>query len=39
MLVMISLSYIFLSFAVKKIALGVAYALWGRYRYFIYYLV
>ena len=24
----ISLSYIFLSFAVKKIALGVAYALW-----------
>lgn len=28
MLVMISLSYIFLSFAVKKIALGVAYALW-----------
>lgn len=27
MLVMISLSYIFLSFAVKKIALGVAYAL------------
>ncbi|HCB2188340.1 multidrug/spermidine efflux SMR transporter subunit MdtJ [Escherichia coli] len=29
MLVMISLSYIFLSFAVKKIALGVAYALWG----------
>ncbi len=35
MLVMISLSYIFLSFAVKKIALGVAYALWeGRYWYF-----
>ncbi|EEI9106180.1 multidrug/spermidine efflux SMR transporter subunit MdtJ [Salmonella enterica subsp. enterica serovar Reading] len=29
MLVMITLSYIFLSFAVKKIALGVAYALWG----------
>lgn len=28
MLVMICLSYIFLSFAVKKIALGVAYALW-----------
>ena len=28
MLVMISLSYIFLAFAVKKIALGVAYALW-----------
>ena len=28
MLVMTSLSYIFLSFAVKKIALGVAYALW-----------
>ncbi|WP_039058307.1 multidrug/spermidine efflux SMR transporter subunit MdtJ [Enterobacter sp. Bisph1] len=28
MLVMISLSYIFLSFAIKKIALGVAYALW-----------
>lgn len=28
MLVMISLSYIFLSFAVKKIALGGAYALW-----------
>ncbi len=28
MLVMISLSYIFLSFAVKKIALCVAYALW-----------
>lgn len=28
MLTMISLSYIFLSFAVKKIALGVAYALW-----------
>lgn len=28
MLVMITLSYIFLSFAVKKIALGVAYALW-----------
>ena len=28
MLVMISLWYIFLSFAVKKIALGVAYALW-----------
>ncbi|MCU6671428.1 multidrug/spermidine efflux SMR transporter subunit MdtJ [Enterobacteriaceae bacterium H4N4] len=28
MLMMISLSYIFLSFAVKKIALGVAYALW-----------
>ncbi|CZX85125.1 Spermidine export protein mdtJ [Enterobacter ludwigii] len=35
MLVMISLSYIFLSFAVKKIALGVAYALWGRDRYFV----
>ncbi|MDA3131214.1 MULTISPECIES: multidrug/spermidine efflux SMR transporter subunit MdtJ [Enterobacteriaceae] len=28
MLVMISLSYIFLSFSVKRIALGVAYALW-----------
>ncbi|QMI05125.1 multidrug/spermidine efflux SMR transporter subunit MdtJ [Citrobacter sp. RHB25-C09] len=28
MLFMIALSYIFLSFAVKKIALGVAYALW-----------
>ncbi|WP_312626348.1 multidrug/spermidine efflux SMR transporter subunit MdtJ [Scandinavium sp.] len=28
MLGMIALSYIFLSFAVKKIALGVAYALW-----------
>lgn len=28
MLVMIAFSYIFLSFAVKKIALGVAYALW-----------
>jgi spermidine export protein MdtJ len=28
MLGMITLSYIFLSFAVKKIALGVAYALW-----------
>lgn len=28
MLAMISLSYIFLCFAVKKIALGVAYALW-----------
>ena len=28
MLVMSTLSYIFLSFAVKKIALGVAYALW-----------
>ncbi|HGE6880340.1 TPA: multidrug/spermidine efflux SMR transporter subunit MdtJ [Citrobacter amalonaticus] len=28
MLVMIAASYIFLSFAVKKIALGVAYALW-----------
>ncbi|HBH15180.1 MAG TPA: multidrug/spermidine transporter subunit MdtJ [Leclercia adecarboxylata] len=28
MLSMITLSYIFLSFAVKKIALGVAYALW-----------
>lgn len=29
MLVMISLSYIFLSFAVKGIDLSVAYALWG----------
>lgn len=38
MLVMISLSYIFLSFAVKKIALGGLCAV-GRYRYFIYYLV
>lgn len=28
MLAMITLSYILLSFAVKKIALGVAYALW-----------
>ncbi|MGY5957219.1 multidrug/spermidine efflux SMR transporter subunit MdtJ [Kosakonia sp. BK9b] len=28
MLVMIALSYILLAFAVKKIALGVAYALW-----------
>ena len=28
MLAMIALSYIFLAFAVKKIALGVAYALW-----------
>ncbi|ALB62820.1 Spermidine export protein mdtJ [Cronobacter condimenti 1330] len=28
MLVMISLSYIFLCFSVKRIALGVAYALW-----------
>lgn len=28
MLVMIAVSYILLSFAVKKIALGVAYALW-----------
>jgi spermidine export protein MdtJ len=28
MLGMIALSYLFLSFAVKKIALGVAYALW-----------
>lgn len=28
MLAMIACSYIFLSFAVKKIALGVAYALW-----------
>ena len=28
MLVMIALSYIFLAFAVKKIALGVAYAPW-----------
>ncbi|EPE7076667.1 multidrug/spermidine efflux SMR transporter subunit MdtJ [Cronobacter sakazakii] len=28
MLVMISLSYILLSFSVKRIALGVAYALW-----------
>ena len=28
MLVMIALPYIFLAFAVKKIALGVAYALW-----------
>lgn len=28
MLAMIALSYIFLSFAIKKIALGVAYALW-----------
>ena len=28
MLAMITLSYIFLSFSVKRIALGVAYALW-----------
>jgi spermidine export protein MdtJ len=28
MLAMIALSYIFLAFAVKRIALGVAYALW-----------
>lgn len=28
MLAMIALSYIFLSFAVKKISLGVAYAMW-----------
>ncbi|MDU6924309.1 multidrug/spermidine efflux SMR transporter subunit MdtJ [Franconibacter helveticus] len=28
MMVMISLSYIFLAFSVKKIALGVAYAMW-----------
>lgn len=28
MLMMIALSYIFLSFAVKRIALGVAYAVW-----------
>ena len=28
LMLVISLSYIFLSFAVKKIALGVAYALW-----------
>ncbi|WP_215844932.1 multidrug/spermidine efflux SMR transporter subunit MdtJ [Candidatus Pantoea bituminis] len=28
MLVMIALSYIFLSFAIKRIALGVAYAMW-----------
>ncbi|MGK3111876.1 multidrug/spermidine efflux SMR transporter subunit MdtJ [Candidatus Pantoea formicae] len=28
MLVMIAVSYIFLSFAVKRIALGVAYAMW-----------
>lgn len=28
MLVMISLSYVLLSFAIKKIALGVAYAMW-----------
>lgn len=28
MLVMIAISYIFLSFSVKRIALGVAYALW-----------
>lgn len=28
MLVMIALSYILLSFSIKKIALGVAYALW-----------
>ncbi|STW14786.1 Spermidine export protein mdtJ [Klebsiella pneumoniae subsp. rhinoscleromatis] len=34
MLAMIALSYIFLAFAVKKIALGVAYALLGRDRYF-----
>lgn len=28
MLLMIALSYIFLTFAVKRIALGVAYAMW-----------
>ncbi len=28
MLVMIAISYIFLAFAVKRIALGVAYAMW-----------
>ncbi len=28
MLVMIAISYIFLAFSVKKIALGVAYAMW-----------
>jgi spermidine export protein MdtJ len=28
MLVMIALSYILLSFAIKRIALGVAYAMW-----------
>ncbi|PJZ03510.1 multidrug/spermidine transporter subunit MdtJ [Pantoea rodasii] len=28
MLLMIALSYIFLSFAIKRIALGVAYAMW-----------
>jgi len=28
MLAMVSLSYIFLSFSIKRIALGVAYALW-----------
>ncbi len=36
MLVMISLSYIFLSFAVKKIALGVAYALCGKVSVFLF---
>lgn len=39
MLVMISLSYIFLSFAVKKIAFRRGLCAVGRYRYFIYYLV
>ena len=37
MLVMIALSYIFLSFAVKKIALGVAYALWEGIGILLYY--
>lgn len=39
MLVMISLSYIFLSFAVKKDRLRRGLCAVGRYRYFIYYLV
>lgn len=39
MLVMISLSYIFLSFAVKKNRLRRGLCAVGRYRYFIYYLV
>lgn len=38
MLVMISLSYIFLSFAVKN-SLRCGLCAVGRYRYFIYYLV
>lgn len=39
MLVMIALSYIFLSFAVKKNCPWCGLCLVGRYRYFIYYAV